>query len=171
MAFTIITTLAAPFTARSSRQATAANTTRPTSSSSPHSGTNSEQSARSHPGSSSPPSRINVASLKNSFSREAISQRTKAGLEEVKLKTIYAKRLDKSAFAYAVQKREEAYQSESEMMYLNPGERVESWLGSCEEEEPVKQAARSVASRDGEVVLGRITSGEREYDPSLNARF
>ncbi|KAI9047298.1 hypothetical protein LZ554_008746 [Drepanopeziza brunnea f. sp. 'monogermtubi'] len=164
MSPTLFTTLSTPFTSRPTTPQAS-----PDSSSLNIKTAQYSQSIKSQPRTSR--TFPTITAIKKSFSRDAISQKTKLGLEEVKLKTIKAKRLDKGTFAYAIQKREEAFQNENETMYLNHGESVESWLGRCEEEEEVKRAARSASiSEDGDDVLARIGNSLRECDPSLSGR-
>ncbi|XMA09776.1 hypothetical protein WAI453_002567 [Rhynchosporium graminicola] len=93
--------------------------------------------------------------------KKAITTRVKTGLEEVKLKTINAKRLSRGTFAYAVRKRDDAFQ-ENDWQDLTKGASVESWLGRIEDEEAVKKAAVTVALSDGSRdfgSIGRSTSG------------
>ncbi|KAH7324041.1 hypothetical protein BKA65DRAFT_79297 [Rhexocercosporidium sp. MPI-PUGE-AT-0058] len=87
--------------------------------------------------------------------KKALSKKAKVGLEEVKLKTIKAKRYSRGTFAYAIRKRDDAFQ-ECDWEDLGGGASVENWLGRCEDEEAVRRAAAMVALSDGEREFARI---------------
>jgi len=91
-----------------------------------------------------------IPHLKKAFSRKA-----KTGLEEVKLKTIKAKRHSRGTFAYAIRKRDDAFQ-EGDLEDLRGGASVENWLGRIVDEEAVKKAAATVALSDGDREFARI---------------
>ncbi|KAK2623783.1 hypothetical protein QTJ16_006964 [Diplocarpon rosae] len=77
--------------------------------------------------------------------KKAFHSKTMTGLEEVKLKTIKAKKYDKGTFAYAIRKRDEAFDHEANMMDQSGSESVERWLGRIVDEESVITAAVSAA--------------------------
>ncbi|KAK6581032.1 hypothetical protein PZA11_006520 [Diplocarpon coronariae] len=82
--------------------------------------------------------------------KKAFYLKTKAGLEEVRLKTTMSKKYSNGTFTYAKRKRDEAFDHEANMMDKSGGEGVERWLGRIVDEESVKMAAASVAmSSDG----------------------
>ncbi|KAL2062761.1 hypothetical protein VTL71DRAFT_5833 [Oculimacula yallundae] len=95
--------------------------------------------------------------------KKAFSMKMKTGMEEVKLKTINAKRLSRGTFAYAIRKREDAFQ-ESDWEDLTKGASVENWLGRVQDEEAVKEAAASVALSKGSIDISQI--GTRRSGPS-----
>lgn len=74
----------------------------------------------------------------------------------MKLKTIKAKRYSSGTFAYAIRKREEAFENDIDWTISREGASVENWLGRIVDEEAVKLAAVGVAlSEHGEHGLGR----------------
>lgn len=86
--------------------------------------------------------------------KKALSRKAKTGLEEVKLKTIKAKRHSRGTFAYAIRKRDDAFH-ESDWQDLRGGASVENWLGRTVDEEAVKTAAATVALSDGDREFAR----------------
>lgn len=87
--------------------------------------------------------------------KKVFSKKARIGLEEVKLKTINAKRHSRGTFAYAIRKRDDAFQ-EGDLEDLRGGASVENWLGRTVDEEAVKRAAATVALSDGDKEFARI---------------
>ncbi|KAH9215919.1 hypothetical protein DL95DRAFT_297998, partial [Leptodontidium sp. 2 PMI_412] len=87
--------------------------------------------------------------------KKVFSKKARIGLEEVKLKTIKAKRHSRGTFAYAIRKRDDAFQ-EGDLEDLRGGASVENWLGRTVDEEAVKRAAATVALSDGDKEFARI---------------